>query len=80
MQSLLEPPLEETFFRGADLVALIHEAGVMALKERIECNPTIESLKLEHFESAMRKVSPSVGVADRDRYAKLRIQYVKAHR
>jgi ribosome biogenesis ATPase len=65
-------------YTGADLSALIHEAGIMALKESLQseqCDNATSSLKLCHFEQAISRIKPSVSIADRDRYAKLRSVY-----
>lgn len=68
-------------FSGADLVALIHEAGVVALKKRIEQEGSNkDSLTMEDFEEAMNKVMPSVGPIDRERYAKIKLLYTKKTR
>jgi SpoVK/Ycf46/Vps4 family AAA+-type ATPase len=59
--------------RGADLVALIHEAALIALKERIEHkNLSIKSVNSVHFEEALKKVTPSVKFEDRLYYKKLK--------
>ncbi|CAK5042200.1 unnamed protein product [Meloidogyne enterolobii] len=64
------------FFTGADLVALVHEATLIALKERIECkNLSINSVISENFEEALKKVSPSVKFEDRLYYKKLKEKF-----
>uniref|UniRef100_A0A1I8B278 AAA+ ATPase domain-containing protein n=1 Tax=Meloidogyne hapla TaxID=6305 RepID=A0A1I8B278_MELHA len=64
------------FFTGADLVALVHEATLMALKGRIECkNLSVDSVTSTNFEKALRKVSPSVKFEDRLYYKKLREKF-----
>uniref|UniRef100_A0A914HZJ2 AAA+ ATPase domain-containing protein n=1 Tax=Globodera rostochiensis TaxID=31243 RepID=A0A914HZJ2_GLORO len=64
------------FFTGADLVALIHEATLCALRQRIEQNdPHIDSVQLHHFEEAFRRIRPSVRPMDREHYSKLREKY-----
>ncbi|CAK5081861.1 unnamed protein product [Meloidogyne enterolobii] len=64
------------FFTGADLVALVHEATLIALKERIECkNLSINSVISENFEEALNKVSPSVKSEDRLYYKKLKEKF-----
>ncbi|KAJ3039394.1 hypothetical protein HDV00_012270 [Rhizophlyctis rosea] len=55
---------------GADLAALGTDAAVMALKSR-------SLVRQEHFESALRRVTPSVSKKDRDRYRRLRDQFSK---
>lgn len=51
-------------FSGADLAALVREASVSALKEAITKQGTQSSqvitVKGEHFETAFKKVKPSV--------------------
>uniref|UniRef100_A0A183CEM4 Nuclear VCP like n=1 Tax=Globodera pallida TaxID=36090 RepID=A0A183CEM4_GLOPA len=64
------------FFTGADLVALIHEATLCALRQRIEQNdPHIDSVQSYHFEEAFRRIRPSVRPTDREHYRKLREKY-----
>jgi len=52
------------FFRGADLAALVREASVSALKEAILNKGTqssqVISVRKQHFETAFRKIRPSV--------------------
>lgn len=60
------------------MVALIHEAGIVALKKRIEQkDDTKDSLNMEDFQEAMKKIVPSVGCVDRERYAKLKLLYTE---
>jgi len=55
---------------------LVHEATLIALKERVECkNLLINSVISENFEEALKKVSPSVKVEDRLYYKKLKEKF-----
>ncbi|KAF7638535.1 hypothetical protein Mgra_00001910 [Meloidogyne graminicola] len=61
------------FFTGADIVALVHEATLLALKERIENkNLSINAVTKVHFENALKGVSPSVKLEDRLYYQNLK--------
>ena len=63
-------------FSGADLAALVHEAGVLALRERLDQNnKSITAITFEHFELASTRIKESVSELDRKRYAELRKQY-----
>lgn len=64
-------------FSGADLAALAHDAGVIALRERIDGdgNDSVVAVTTAHFEQAVQRVTPSVSVADLQRYARLREEY-----
>uniref|UniRef100_A0A9J2PWI2 AAA+ ATPase domain-containing protein n=1 Tax=Ascaris lumbricoides TaxID=6252 RepID=A0A9J2PWI2_ASCLU len=71
-----DPSLE--WFTGADLVALVHEASLVALKERLSTNDTsIDALTMRHFRLAMQSVRPSVAEKDRINYLKLKEIYSK---
>lgn len=53
---------ECSWFTGADLAALVKEAGVLALKDII-CGQNILGpvmISLEHFKKAFSKIRPSV--------------------
>uniref|UniRef100_A0A1I8AB60 AAA_lid_3 domain-containing protein n=1 Tax=Steinernema glaseri TaxID=37863 RepID=A0A1I8AB60_9BILA len=57
---------ELDYYTGADLSALIHEASVVALKERLSTdNSSIDSLSTKHFETALQQIRPSVNASDR---------------
>lgn len=71
-------------FSGADLAALIREAGVIALRTRLgvfdyqpdhgqEEEPLL--VTLENFQKALEKVWPSVSVAQRRKYETLRSKF-----
>lgn len=65
-----------TNFTGADLSSLVHEAGVEALMEYMD-NASEGPIKVsaKHFQSAFRKVRPSVSEQDQKHYEKLRLKY-----
>ncbi|KAI6184139.1 hypothetical protein M3Y97_00564300 [Aphelenchoides bicaudatus] len=67
---------ELELYTGADLAALVHEAGVLALRERLDGNnKSITAITLEHFQLASKRLTPSVSETDRQRYAQLKKQY-----
>ncbi|TKR71700.1 hypothetical protein L596_019257 [Steinernema carpocapsae] len=69
---------ELDYYTGADLAALIHEASVVALKERLSTeNSNIDSLSTKHFEIAMSQIRPSVSAPDRTKYDKMKQMYTK---
>lgn len=49
-------------FTGADLAALVREAGLLCLQEYINSNEINKQLAIQskHFEEAMTKIRPSV--------------------
>jgi SpoVK/Ycf46/Vps4 family AAA+-type ATPase len=61
---------------GADLEGLAREAGMLALREDINC----KEVKKKHFEEAMKKVSPSVTADDIKRYKSIESGYLKSAR
>jgi SpoVK/Ycf46/Vps4 family AAA+-type ATPase len=66
-------------FSGADLAALVHEAGILALRQRLEQNnKSVTAITLEHFKLASKRLTPSVSASDRERYEKLRGQYANS--
>ena len=54
-------------FVGADLAALCREAGLTAYRE----NPDAEFVTMDHFESAMKRVAPSVEPSVFESYERL---------
>jgi len=63
-------------FTGADLSALVREAGVMALKEVIKSG-SVSSVQLcienRHFDLALQKIKPSVSAKDLRLYEKMKM-------
>ncbi|KAH7727385.1 nuclear VCP-like protein [Aphelenchoides avenae] len=65
---------------GADLTALIHEAGIMALKESLQ-QPAgggvavIDAILNQHFDEALKRIKLSVSPADRERYTRMRTTF-----
>ncbi|MFH1358355.1 MAG: CDC48 family AAA ATPase [archaeon] len=59
---------------GADMESLVREAGMLALRENIEC----KEVKMKHFEEAMKKVGASVTKSDIDRYRKIETDYLRS--
>ena len=49
-------------YTGADLAALVKEAGIVALKEFMLCGDTQKPImvNMEHFQRAISKIRPSV--------------------
>ncbi|KAI6189687.1 Nuclear valosin-containing protein-like [Aphelenchoides bicaudatus] len=69
---------ELELYTGADLAALVREAGILALRERLDTNnKSITATTLEHFKAASKRLTPSVGEEDRKRYAQLKKQYYR---
>lgn len=70
-------------FSGADLAALVREAGVVALRRSITAwgrdQDQVQQEKVyvlwEDFENASKKVGPSVSVAQRRKYENLRTKF-----
>ncbi|RZB40952.1 AAA domain containing protein, partial [Asbolus verrucosus] len=64
-------------YTGADLAALVKEAGIVALKEFMLCGDTQKPLvvNMEHFKRAIAKIRPSVPEKDQKHYEKLRKMY-----
>jgi ribosome biogenesis ATPase len=72
-------------YSGADLAALLREAGLAVLKEHmaaIASGLSIEDMtlvvKAKHFDSAFRSVMPSVSKKDHARYDKIRDRMARA--
>jgi ribosome biogenesis ATPase len=72
-------------YSGADLAALLREAGLAVLKEHmaaIASGSSIEDMtlvvKAKHFDSAFRSVMPSVSKKDHARYDKIRDRMARA--
>lgn len=61
-------------FSGADLTALVHEAGILALKQRLE-DQSVQAIGMCHLVQAAQRICPSVSKTDRERYNKLRDKY-----
>ncbi|VEN35679.1 unnamed protein product [Callosobruchus maculatus] len=70
-------------FTGADLAALVREAGVLALKD-VLCGETMSEIEImvtiDHFKNAFKKIRPSVPEKDRAHYEKLRKLYSSLQR
>jgi len=67
-----------TGYTGADMSALVREASMAALKDRLKMNikdaPRI-SVNQEHFELAFSKVRPSVDAKDQHHYRNMKKKY-----
>ncbi len=61
-------------YTGADIENLCREAGMLALRENIECSEITE----RHFEKAMDKVLPSVSKSDEERYKQVEQKYLRS--
>nr|CAI5852258.1 unnamed protein product [Callosobruchus analis] len=70
-------------FTGADLAALVREAGVLALKD-VLCGEAMSEIEImvtvDHFKNAFKKIRPSVPEKDRAHYEKLRKLYSSLQR
>ncbi|MBU2104548.1 MAG: CDC48 family AAA ATPase [Nanoarchaeota archaeon] len=60
-------------FTGADLEALVREAGMIALKEDMES----KQVKKKHFDDALKKIKPSVTKSTIDVYKKIEENLLK---
>jgi len=67
------------WFTGADLVALVREASVAALREHLSTGAvcTDPRVRLRHFDTALTVLRPSVSEVDRRHYNSLRSLYTK---
>jgi len=54
-------------YTGADLSALVREAGLIAIRENIN----VKKIEMRHFEAALLEVSPSLSEDDIERYRAL---------
>ena len=61
-------------YTGADLEALVREAGMLALRESIDS----KSVKKKHFEEAIKKVKPSVSKPTIEVYKKIEENFLKS--
>jgi len=64
------------WFTGADLVALVREASVAALKERLQTGTSCNQVCSRHFDNAMNTMRPSVSEPDRRKYSIARTMYM----
>ncbi|CAI6366354.1 unnamed protein product [Macrosiphum euphorbiae] len=66
-----------SYFTGADLAALVREAGILCLQEFISSNEVNKQLAIQskHFEEAMMKTRPSVSAEDQAHYELLKLEY-----
>lgn len=51
-----------SYFTGADLAALVREAGILCLQEYVNSNDVNKQLAIQnkHFDEALLKIRPSV--------------------
>ncbi len=74
-KKVLEELSEKTEgYTGADIENLCREAGMLALRENIECS----EITMKHFEKAMDKVLPSVSKSDEERYKQIEQKYLRS--
>jgi len=67
-------------YTGADLSALVREASMSALKQRLNDNIQDGSkicVNKQNFETAFEKVRPSVDQKDRNKYQAMKLKYTK---
>lgn len=55
-------------FSGADIEALVRTAGMLAIKEIVDKTSKESKVHMKHFEGALKKVKPSVGVEEPSKY------------
>ncbi|VDM07782.1 unnamed protein product [Wuchereria bancrofti] len=65
--------------QGADIAALVHEAGIIAMQESISGSNTdgCRRVTMKHFQNAAQRIRPSVPEKDRLVYRKLKEMYGK---
>ncbi|VDK67794.1 unnamed protein product [Litomosoides sigmodontis] len=70
-----DPALE--WFTGADIAALVHEAGIIAMQESMHAKHTsgCHRVTIRHFQNAALRIRPSVQEKDRIVYQKLKEMY-----
>jgi transitional endoplasmic reticulum ATPase len=61
-------------YTGADVEALVREAGMLALRENREA----KEVKKKHFEDAIKKIKPSVTKSTIDIYRKVEENFLKS--
>ena len=61
-------------YTGADLEAIVREAGMLALRENIEAT----EVKKKHFNEALKKIKPSVTKASSDVYKKVEDNFLRS--
>jgi len=61
-------------YTGADLEALVREAGLLSLRESIDS----KDVKKKHFDEALKKVKPSVTKSTLDVYKKIEDNFLKS--
>jgi len=71
---LKEIAKETIGYTGADLEAVVREAAYFALREDINSN----QVKKKNFESALKKIKPSVNKMTMDLYKKMEAEYLKS--
>ena len=62
-------------YAGADIEAICREAAIFALRESMEA----KEITMKHFESALKKVRPSVTKEIEQEYEKMQEQFKTAH-
>ncbi len=72
--SLKELAKKTEGYTGADLEAVVREAGMLALRESKEA----KQVKLSHFEEALKKIKPSITKSTIEVYKKVEDNYLKA--
>jgi len=61
-------------YTGADLEAVVREAGMLALRESIDSKQVTK----KHFEEALKKVKPSVSKSSIDAYKRIEETFLKS--
>ncbi|KAM3722851.1 Protein mac-1 [Dirofilaria immitis] len=72
-----DPALE--WFTGADIAALVHEAGIIAMQESLSGSNIdgYHRVTMTHFKNAAQRIRPSIPEKDRIVYQKLKEMYGK---
>jgi transitional endoplasmic reticulum ATPase len=61
-------------YTGADIEAVVKEAGMLALREDIKA----KEVKKKYFEEAMKKITPSVKLEDIKKYREIETSYLRS--
>jgi len=55
-------------FSGADIAGVCREAGLFAVREAVKENKDAKEIKKKHFESALKKIRPSISPEEMERW------------
>ncbi|GMS83515.1 hypothetical protein PENTCL1PPCAC_5690, partial [Pristionchus entomophagus] len=64
-------------FTGADIVQVVHQAGILALKERRERGDGVDSVSVAHLARAVEETRPSVTPEEIKKYTVMKERFTK---